>query len=167
MIIPADIRPEEIVVVIDTREQRPLNLSPLRTIRGTLATGDYGLRDLPHAIALERKSLPDFIGCVGRDRERFERELDRLRAYPARAVLCEFSLSDLEGGGWRGSVSPQAATASAARWLCDGIPLIFAGNRDRAARIATKMLYLCAREHFRQTRDLLRAVDPTDRETAA
>ncbi|NQU21949.1 MAG: hypothetical protein HQ567_11755 [Candidatus Nealsonbacteria bacterium] len=70
--LPAELKPETITAVIDTREQTPLDLSPLQTIPGTLATGDYSVRGLEHVVAVERKSLPDLLGCIGRDRSRFD-----------------------------------------------------------------------------------------------
>jgi hypothetical protein len=45
--LPAELPPEAVVVTIDTREQLPVDVSPLTAERGTLATGDYGLRDMP------------------------------------------------------------------------------------------------------------------------
>ena len=53
------IEPRDIVAIIDTREQAPLDLSPLRTEKGTLTTGDYSIKGLESEIAIERKSLPD------------------------------------------------------------------------------------------------------------
>ena len=52
--MPADLSPEELVAVIDSREQQPLDLAPLRSRIGTLATGDYSLRGLESVIAIER-----------------------------------------------------------------------------------------------------------------
>ena len=63
---------EGITAVVDTREQRPLDLTPLKSVPGTLATGDYSVRGLEHVVAIERKSLDDLLGCIGRDRARFE-----------------------------------------------------------------------------------------------
>ena len=37
------IEPGDITVIIDSREQCPLELSPLQTTSGTLATGDYSV----------------------------------------------------------------------------------------------------------------------------
>jgi DNA excision repair protein ERCC-4 len=66
--IPAELRPEQVVAIVDTREQLPLDLAPLAVEVGTLATGDYSVRGLVDVIAIERKSLPDLLGCIGQDR---------------------------------------------------------------------------------------------------
>ena len=42
--IPAELQPADVTAIVDTREQLPLDLSPLRVERGTLATGDYSVR---------------------------------------------------------------------------------------------------------------------------
>ena len=68
-------------VIIDSREQAPLAFANLPSEVGTLDTGDYSIRGLEHLVAVERKSLDDLLGIVGRDRQRFRRELQRLRGF--------------------------------------------------------------------------------------
>jgi ERCC4-type nuclease len=104
--IPARLEPEQVTAVIDTRKQIALDLSPLLTMRGTLETGDYSVRGLESVVAVERKSLPDLLSCVGTARERFEREVARLLAYPVRALVVEATWPDLEQGEWRSKVTP-------------------------------------------------------------
>lgn len=101
MKLPADLRPESVTAVIDTREQ-------LQVVGGTLATGDYSVRGLEHVVVLERKSLPDLVACYRVERERFEREVLRLLAYPVRAVVVESQPRDVLAG-----------------------PLVIAGHDDR------------------------------------
>lgn len=137
--IPADLEPSAVVAIVDTREQLPLDLSPLSTISGTLTTGDYSIRGLEQHVAIERKSLPDLIGCVGQERERFDREIVRLLAYPVRGVVVEAPWSALEAGDWRSKVTPAAATGSVLGWIAQGVPFIFAGTRDAAARAVSRM----------------------------
>lgn len=74
-------------IIIDTREQAPFAFRHERmdatTEPGTLAVGDYSLAGLEDRVAVERKSLPDLVMCLGRERERFERELARGAALDA------------------------------------------------------------------------------------
>lgn len=85
----ADVCP--FTILIDTREQRPFKFEgfkgdakdkerPLivRTEIATLQTGDYSIRGFENRYVVERKSAIDLFGCIGRDRERFEREIDRM-----------------------------------------------------------------------------------------
>ena len=83
------LKPEQVSCVIDTREQTPLDVSPLRHVEGTLTTGDYSVCGLEQVISVERKSLPDLLTCCGRERERFDREIARLLAFPVRSLVIE------------------------------------------------------------------------------
>ncbi|MEO2013096.1 MAG: ERCC4 domain-containing protein, partial [Fuerstiella sp.] len=70
--------------VIDSREQLPYTLAPLTAEVGTLSTGDYGLAgEFSGLVCVERKSLGDFISSCTTGRERFDRELQRMQAYPS------------------------------------------------------------------------------------
>jgi len=155
----AELLPEHIVAIVDSREQMPFDLSPLRTVVDGLATADYSVRGLESHIAIERKSLEDLIGCIGVERDRFERELSRLLAYPVRAVIVEASWDDLEAGNWRSKVTPASAVGSVLGWISSGVPFILAGNRDRAAKYTAKMLYLTARRKYRENRALVESIE--------
>jgi ERCC4-type nuclease len=48
-----------VTILIDTREQRPLDFGSQLTRRATLATGDYSVEGLADSVAIERKSLAD------------------------------------------------------------------------------------------------------------
>ncbi len=150
--LPANLQPEDVVVLVDSREKHPWDLTPLRTEKATLPTGDLALAVDPSAVCVERKSLPDLIGCIGGGRDRFERELDRMRAYPARLVIVEASWSDIQAGDWRAQISPHAAQGSILAWIGRGVPFFFAGDREAAQRAASRFLYLRAREHYRKAR---------------
>lgn len=88
-------------VVSDTREKNgwTFRKSPncLGTVVGTLKTGDYTLVGLEDAFVVERKgSISEFVGNLGRkDLPRFERELDRMRAFRRAFVVLEFTMADL------------------------------------------------------------------------
>ena len=162
MNLPAELKAEAITAIIDTREQQQLDLLPLRTIRGTLATGDYSILGLEDVIAIERKSLADLIACVGVERERFEREIMRLLAYPVRALVVEASWDDLEVGEWRSKVKPAAATGSVLGWVARGLPVIMAENPQRAGKYVAKLLYIAARRRWREARALVGSVVETE-----
>ncbi len=135
---------------MDTREQLPLDLAPIKMERGTLPTADYSILGLEHMIAVERKSLADLLGCIGQERERFERELQRLLAYEARALVVEASWADIERGDWRQKVDPRAAMGSLIGWLAMGIPIVMAGNREAAQKFVGRFLFIAARRRWRE-----------------
>jgi ERCC4-type nuclease len=153
--LPAELRPEQVTAIVDTREQLPLDLAPLRAEAGSLVTGDYSVRGLETVVAIERKSLPDLLGCIGQDRERFDREVVRLLAYPCRAIVIEATWGDLEAGQWRSQVSPSAAVGSVLGWIAAGLPVIMAGDHARAGRYVGRLLFTAARRRWREARALV------------
>ena len=148
------LKPEHVVGLIDTREQMPLFLDPLRTERATLVTGDYSVRGLEGVVAIERKSQSDLLSCVGRERERFDREVQRLLAYPCRALVIESSWSELERGEWRPQITPSQALGSCLGWIASGLPIVMAGNHERAGRFVSRLLFTAARRRWREAREL-------------
>ena len=153
--LPVELKPANVVAIVDTREQRPLDLAPLRTEAGTLATGDYSVRGLEHVVSIERKSLNDLLGCVGQHRDRFDREVQRLLAYPSRALVVESTWSELEAGEWRSKITPATAIGSCLGWVAAGLPILMAGDHARAGRYVSRLLYTTARRRWRESRRLL------------
>ena len=157
--IPSDLQPKNIVAIIDNREQCPLDLAPLAVEMATLQVGDYSVRGLEHIVAIERKELSDLIGCVGRERDRFEREMHKILAYPCRALVVEATWHDIEAGGWRGDITTAQALGSLLGWIVAGVPVLMAGDHERAGRYVARMLLLAARRRWRESRNLLAVLD--------
>lgn len=164
-LLPSELRADQVTGVIDTREQLPLDLAPLRSAVGTLATGDYSVAGLETVVAVERKSLSDLLGCIGTERERFDREVQRLLAYPVRAIVVEATWPDLEQGEWRSKVTPAAAVGSMLGWIAAGVPIIMAGDHARAGRYVSRLLYTAARRRWREARGLAAEIMETTRKT--
>jgi len=141
----------EPTIIIDTREQHPLDFPNLPATVGTLDTGDYSIVGLTHLVAVERKSIDDLLACIGRERARFKRELQRLRAYRFRLLVVEASAADLEAGlsglvPWRSSLQPSHVVGSLAAWTAQyGLPVWLAGDHAGAGRFVERYLYQCAR----------------------
>ncbi len=101
-------------IVRDTREQSSFHFDcdkfeGVAVIEGTLSTGDYSIDGLESRVAVERKSLPDFMASISTSRERFERELVRARGLDAFMVVVEAPFSDLVAGNYRSRMQPKAA----------------------------------------------------------
>lgn len=89
------------VVLVDTREQSPFTFARFDNwITGsklsTLATGDYSIEGMENLVCLERKSLNDLVGTLMHQRPRFFRQLERMQAFPYRAILIEASYDDVK-----------------------------------------------------------------------
>lgn len=101
-------------IIADTREQAPytFNRYPVDVIPGTLTAGDYSVPGFTDEVAIERKELSDLMGCLTHDRERFMRELDRLRGYQSAALLVEAPFALIKAGRYRSHIKPDAAVQS-------------------------------------------------------
>lgn len=159
MNLPAQLQPDQVTAVCDSREQTPLDLTPLRTVRVGLATGDYSVVGLEHVVAVERKSLSDLVACIGVERERFDREVQRLLAYPTRALVIESTWLEIEAGGWRSKVTPAAAVGSLLGWIASGLPVVMAGDHERAGRYVSRLLFTAARRRWREARQLAAGIE--------
>lgn len=106
-------------VVVDTREQIPYSFSSIRadvaqlprrynrneprpfiqvpTVRWALRQGDYSILGMENEISIERKSLADALGTLGKGRARFQRELQRLAGLRFAAVVVEADWSTIMG----------------------------------------------------------------------
>ena len=124
-------------IIIDTREQAPFDFlgcgADIETERAALPIGDYSLAGMADRVAVERKSLPDLVQCLGADRERFGREFLRAAALDAFCVVVEGRWEDLTAGKYRSRLDPGAACASVRAFMArHGIPFFFAGSRAQA-----------------------------------
>ena len=151
--LPPKLDPSDVVAIVDSREQNPLDLTPLQTVPGSLQTGDYSLQGCDE-IRIERKSLPDLLMCVGTERERFDREVERLMAFRIPILLVESSWAEIELGQWRSKVRPEAVMGSLMSWQARGIAVHMAGNHDHAGKHAARLLYHVARRRWRELRAL-------------
>ena len=151
------------VVIIDSREQTPLSFAHLQSRVGTLTSGDYSAAGLEHFAAIERKSVADLVASVTRERDRFERELHRLRGFSFARVIITASRESIERGEYRSAASPKAVLAS-----CDtfevryGVPFVFAPDEASAAALVERWLWLCARETVKNCNELLRGTESAD-----
>ena len=87
-----------IKILIDSREQAPFSsqgyeVDPEPAI---LPVGDYSLPGIEDRVAVDRKRLEDLISCLVADnRDRYEKELARERAYYLFCVVIEPPLSPM------------------------------------------------------------------------
>ncbi len=99
----------DFTIIVDTREQNPYffsrlgdkNFPNLKYINKGLKTGDYSLvcfsdpSESKHSICIERKSLSDLYGTVGKGRERFQKELERMERFTQKAIIIEANLAEI------------------------------------------------------------------------
>ena len=131
------------VLFVDTREQTPLDFSAHKDnfqhiVRATLKEGDYSVY-VPgdvRKIAFERKSLPDLVGTVIKGRDRFRRELERLKEYNYAAILIEATYAQTSSPYTFSKVSPNSIIGSLQSFQLEfGVDVIFAGTRQSSVEI--------------------------------
>ena len=91
-------------IIRDTREKEGYTFETSNTryhtckgmIDRKLDTGDYSIEGLEDRLCIERKpSVVELAGNVGHDRQRFLNEIERMKEFPHKYIILEFSLSDL------------------------------------------------------------------------
>lgn len=138
----------EPTIICDRREQLPLQFPVLKSEPGTLKTGDYSLKNYEDIISVERKSLSDLVACCGRERDRFEREIERLLKFPSKLLLVESSISQIMAKNYRGTMHPNAVLGSLLGWMEQGIPVLFTGSHANAAWLCEWYLKIAARHRL-------------------
>ena len=92
--------PNKYTIIKDTREKDGWNFEPFQkceaVINEGLKTGDYTLEGLEEILCIERKaSAKEIAISLGKDRKRFEAELERMRGFRWAYIVCEFSIANL------------------------------------------------------------------------
>ena len=130
-------------IIVDTREQQPFpfSLYPCETETGTLRTGDYSIAGFEDKVTVERKSPTDLCGCITSSRERFERELERMRSFECAAVVIELPIQEITrqhfNTGLRQSSFEQSILSFSFRYR---VPFFFGRHRPWAEWLAFNCL---------------------------
>lgn len=133
----------KIPVVIDTREQTPWEFDDemFDPRPGTLITGDYSVLGLTDTIAIERKSLGDFVGTVVHEWHRFRRELNRMGSIDHPLIVVECDVSDIIDHKYESDASPASVIGRMNGIMLDhGIPVVCWGRRATAIAVVERWL---------------------------
>lgn len=91
-------------IIKDTREQEGYTFKPSSSryhvckgmVNRKLDTGDYSIEGLEDKLCIERKaSVVEFANNIGHDAARFAKEIERMKDFPYKFMIFEFSLSDV------------------------------------------------------------------------
>jgi|TARA_Y100001937_G_scaffold103417_1_gene142585 ERCC4-type nuclease len=87
-------------VVRDTREQQGYFFKKFNTCQGTvqrkLDTGDYSILGMEDKVCIERKaSVSEIALNLGKGKYAFYNEVERMRDYEHKFIVCEFSMEDV------------------------------------------------------------------------
>jgi ERCC4-type nuclease len=142
----------DFIILADSREQVPLVWPEGQAVEvGTLATGDYSIKgSLSELISVEKKETGDLISSISTDRERFVRELQRMRAYRCRAIVALCSLQDIIEHRYRSNMTPESVIGSLASFQVRyELPIVFCGDAEGASRYTLAMF----RNFYRQCQE--------------
>jgi ERCC4-type nuclease len=140
------------IILVDTREQRPYKFEQtgmrVGTVVTTLDTGDYSLDGCYNLCCVERKSKSDMYNTYSKGSKRFTDELARMQAMTYRAVIIECTPSEFRKGPdyYKSTKLPQwkygnRVFATAIGWMArKGIPFIFAEDRKHGEIITYTLL---------------------------
>ena len=125
--------PEDFILIQDTREQKPLFKSKPWIINHGLNSGDYSIQGFENVITIERKSIPDLLGTLGKGRIRFEKELNRMSEYKWKGLLIEGLENDVYQPNDFSSMHPNSIYHSLAaietKW---GLSVYYAKDKKHA-----------------------------------
>ncbi|MFA6221460.1 MAG: ERCC4 domain-containing protein [Desulfomonilaceae bacterium] len=144
---------EQITLIKDTREPDTAwdMYFSAPTVTACLRTGDYSVSGYEDQVAIERKTIDDLVGCLGKQRDRFERELERSRGFEYFAVLVESSYFELENGLYRSRLHPRSGVESVSAFeVRYKVPFLFCGSAELAAKKCESLLRKYHREQMKQ-----------------
>lgn len=130
-------------ILVDTREQKGWTFDPaqVRVTRIALKEGDYTVEGLAGRVALERKSLGDFVKTVIHDWIRFRKELVRLSGYDIAAVCVEANIGQIYRHEYESEALPASVMGRVHSITLDhGIPVLFWENKILASDMGHKLL---------------------------
>lgn len=130
---------EKFTVLIDSNEYTVGNtwIFPNHRIKVTslLKYGcDYSVRGLLGIIGIERKAYSDYVRCVGKGWEAFQKQLTKLKRNKYHVVIVEGNMDDPIHK--KSSMIHDAVALRTAQIVANGIPVVFTGNRHLAVLVA-------------------------------
>ena len=137
--------------IIDSREKKPFEFSPdwcNKPIITKLDTGDYSISGLTDLVAIERKMSTSEI-AINMAESRFKNVLERLKSYKYKAIVCEFSYSDVLrfpiGSGIPKYIKTRVTNNWMNAWLANivlnyQIPVLYADNQINANNLCFRLM---------------------------
>lgn len=138
---------KKFTIIRDTREQDgcgwEFRASPncAGMEREKLDVGDYSIKGYESKVMIERKTIGDLWNTLGRDWDRFLRELDRAKDHKIKFLIIEANLADLDRGFSYSKVPPENIHAKLiSLQVKHNVHVIFAGRIDKAREYTRRLL---------------------------
>jgi DNA excision repair protein ERCC-4 len=153
-----DLHGAQPVIYVDTREVKPLQFRHLSVIRQTLGEGDYQICGISDWSVERKASLDELVGCcVGKNRERFERELQRLRPYAFKRLLVVGATCDDDVLNYQyfSEIAPRAVLGSLDAWQAAfDLPFILVPTPQEAALTIERLAFYWCRRKVKEMNEL-------------
>jgi DNA excision repair protein ERCC-4 len=138
----------ELNIIIDTREQKPLwkkSTKKYKIENKKLDVGDYSLKGYENKFALERKSQLDLFGTLGKDHKRFKKEILRALEYDYFAIIVEDNYDNILNKKFENSFRSKMRGYIITSILFTihlkyKIPIFFANDRNEAKKIIKELM---------------------------
>lgn len=140
---------EKFTPVVDSREKIPLTLDITTCnypVVKHLHTGDYSILGLENIFCIERKkSVEEIVSNMFE--KRMTSVIERLSIYVHKAIVCEFSYTDVLTFPLKSKIKNKTRVKGpfVSAWLnnlviAKNIPVIYAGDQNKAAFITMQMM---------------------------
>jgi ERCC4-type nuclease len=141
------LRTPKATLLIDTREQNPLDFSRFEgwfagVEKRALAIGDYSVASLEEVCVVERKDLPDLVHSFTTDRAVFVNRIKKMSTYRHKLLVITAAMSEVKSQYSFSRFNPnrvmQALIATLAGW---GVPFLCAEKHELGEEIVASYLY--------------------------
>jgi ERCC4-type nuclease len=156
------------VVLIDTREQNPLDFSRFKGWfagfeRKALKLGDYSIAGLEDVCVVERKDLSDLIHSCTTDRSVFINRLRQMAQYPHRLLVVTSTLSQIKSPHPHAGVNPNRITQSLIAMLAGlQVPFLCSETHELGEELVASYLYQVHLYQWLETNDYGRFLSDND-----
>jgi ERCC4-type nuclease len=156
------------VLVVDTREQNPLDCSRFSSWfagieKRALALGDYSIAGLEKLCVVERKDLSDLVHSLTAERSAFISRLRRMAGYPHRLLVITAALSQVKSPYTFSAVDPNRIMQSLIAVLAGtGVPFLCTETHELGEEIVASYLHQVHLYHWLEANDFGRFLADND-----
>jgi ERCC4-type nuclease len=156
------------VILVDTREQNPLDFSRLEgwfagIQRRALKLGDYSIAGLEDHCVVERKDLTDLVHSLTTERIVFVTRLRRMSRYPHRLLVITAALSEVKSPQTCIGASPNRITQSLIAALAGlQVPFPCSETHELGEELVASYLYQVHLYHWLESNDYGRFLADND-----
>jgi ERCC4-type nuclease len=153
------IKAPKAVLLIDTREQNPLDCSRFAgwfaaIEKRALALGDYSIAGFEDQCVVERKDLPDLVRSFTTDRAVFISRLKRMATYRHRLLVITAALSQVKSKYSFSAVDPNRIVQSLIAVLAGvGVPFLCTETHEMAEEVVASYMYQVHLYHWLDTNE--------------